>query len=114
MTETEVPDERRVLASRLRDARRTLGLTQTDVAEAVGICRSGIAAIEAADRNVSGLEVCRLAKLYRRDVRWLLGEVDDEPPDAALTRAVSGLDPADRATVMRFAQFLAAQAGAQR
>lgn len=107
---TDTP-EAQVLAARLREGRKTLGLTQQDVADVVGISRPAVAEVEAGHRRVSALELKRMARLYRRSVAWLLGEVDDEPPDEGLTLAVAALVPADRDQVLRFARFLAAQKG---
>lgn len=106
-------EEHKVLGSRLKEAREALGLTQADVAGALDIPRSGVAAFEAGERKVTGLELRRLARLYRRSVSWLLGESDDEDvvADAALYRAAEKLRPQDKEQVLRFVQFLAAQRG---
>ncbi|MGB6165793.1 MAG: helix-turn-helix domain-containing protein [Pseudonocardiaceae bacterium] len=103
-------NEHRVMASRLREARETIGLTQADTASALGIPRSSVVALEAGKRKVTGLELRRLARLYRRSVAWMLGE-DNEPEvaDQALYRATAELSEKDKEQVLRFAQFLAAQ-----
>ena len=66
--------------------------------------------MEKGTRKITGLELRRLARLYQRDVSWLLGE---EQPDAvagrALHRAAAKLSDADKEQVLRFAEFLAAQ-----
>jgi transcriptional regulator with XRE-family HTH domain len=97
-----------VVGERLREARETLGLTQADVAGALGIPRTSVLAIEAGRRKVSGLELRRLARVYRRSIEWLLGE---ETPaveaDDALFHATATLSTDDKAQVLRFAQFLA-------
>lgn len=102
-------DEHRLVGSRLREAREVLGLTQGDVAEALSIPRTSVIAMEAGRRKVSGLELRRLARLYRRDVGWLLGDDDSvgAESDAALFRATAHLTDEDREQVLRFAQFLA-------
>ncbi len=100
--------ERRVVASRLREARTTLGLSQQEVAAAVGMPRPSVSELETGKRGVTGLELRRLARLYRRPVGWLLGD-DDPPPDGALAAVVAELSPADRAAVLAFAWFLDAQ-----
>lgn len=103
-------DEHRLVGSRLREAREVLGLTQGDVADALSIPRTSVNAMEAGKRKVTGLELRRLARLYRRDVGWLLGEDDDSvgaESDAALFRATAHLTNEDREQVLRFAQFLA-------
>lgn len=110
--DTLEPNEQQAVGQRLRSARETLGLTQEDVAGALGIQRTSVIAMEAGKRNVSALELRRLARLYRRSVAWILGE--EEPTahtpeeDRALYRATAELSPEDKAQVLRFAQFLAA------
>ena len=102
-------NEHRLVGSRLREAREVLGLTQGDVAEALSIPRTSVIAMEAGKRKVTGLELRRLARLYRRDVGWLLGDDDvvGVESDAALFRATAHLTDEDREQVLRFAQFLA-------
>ena len=98
---------------RLRSARETLGLTQEDVAAALNLQRTSVIAMEAGKRNVTALELRRLARLYRRDVTWLLGEGQETLDTAAaenqaLFRATAQLSDEDKEQVLRFAQFLAA------
>ncbi|MEU0880138.1 helix-turn-helix domain-containing protein [Lentzea sp. NPDC005914] len=101
--------EQQVVGKRLRAARDTLGLTQDDVAGALGIPRTSVIAMEAGRRNVTALELRRLARLYRRNVQWLLGEEEDDVAvDSALYRATADLSDDDKEQVLRFAQFLAA------
>jgi transcriptional regulator with XRE-family HTH domain len=109
-TSNDQPNEHRVVGARLRDARLATGLTQAEVAEALGMSRPTLAAVEKGTRKITGLELRRLARLYQRDVAWLLGE---EGPDvaagSALYHATSNLSDADKEQVLRFAEFLAAQ-----
>ncbi len=110
-------DEHKVLGARLREARETLGLVQADTADALGIPRTSVAALEAGTRKVTGLELRRLARLYRRPVAWLLGEDDGNGASAAdqvLFRATEPLSERDREQVLRFAQFLAARSSPSR
>jgi transcriptional regulator with XRE-family HTH domain len=105
---TEQPTEQQVVGKRLRAARETLGLTQDDVAGALGIQRTSVIAMEAGRRNVTALELRRLARLYRRSVQWLLGEEEEAVAvDNALYRATADLSEEDKEQVLRFAQFLA-------
>jgi transcriptional regulator with XRE-family HTH domain len=102
------------LAGRLREAREYLGLSQEFVAEQLGVPRATVSAMETAKRKVTSLELKQLARLYRRDYAFFLGEDparEEEPLGAALFRATKGLSPGDREQVLRFAQFLR-QAGA--
>jgi transcriptional regulator with XRE-family HTH domain len=102
-------NEQATLGARLKEAREYIGLLQEDVANALGIPRTSVHALEAGKRKVTGLELRRLARLYRRPVGWLLGDEDVELSDAEpLFRAAAALSEADREQVLRFAQFLAA------
>ena len=110
---TDRKSEQEEVARRLRSARETLGLTQEDVASALGIPRTSMIAMEAGRRNVTALEIRRLARIYRREVAWILGEVPETingqaPENEALFRATASLSDADKEQVLRFAQFLAA------
>jgi transcriptional regulator with XRE-family HTH domain len=101
--------EVQAIAARLREGRTALGLTQEDVAGAVGIPRTAVAALEGGTRRVSGIELRRMSRLFRRSVAWLVGEDDDVPPDPILAESVARLTPQDRDQVLAFARFLAAQ-----
>lgn len=105
---TTEDSERLLLAARLREARETLGLTQGDVATAIGIQRTAVSDLESGKRGVSGLELRRLSRLYRRSVAWLLGE-PEQPPDTELEAATAQLGKSDRQAVIQFARFLAHQ-----
>lgn len=105
---TEAANEHEALAGRLREAREYVGLLQEDVANALGIPRASVSALESGKRRVSGVELRRLARLYRRSVGWLLGdEVVAVAPDNALFRATESLSERDKEQVLRFAEFLA-------
>ena len=106
---TRSGEDPNTLGTRLRESREYLHLTQADVAEALGIPRTAVIAIEAGTRKVAAGELQRLSRLYRRTVTWLLGE--DEPVSEndvqALFRVAEGLTETDRAQVLEFARFLA-------
>jgi transcriptional regulator with XRE-family HTH domain len=104
------PNEHRVVGDRLRNARVSIGLTQAEVADALGLSRPTLAAVEKGTRKITGLELRRLARLYQRDVAWLLGEEEtDVAAGNALHRATAKLSETDKEQVLRFAEFLAAQ-----
>jgi len=101
--------DRELLRSRLRQAREYLGLTQEFVAKHTGIPRTAINEIENGKRRVDSLELKRLADVYRYSVAYFLG--DEEPTEVpasitALARATRGLTDADRAEVLRYAEYL--------
>ncbi|RSN52636.1 XRE family transcriptional regulator [Amycolatopsis sp. WAC 04182] len=106
------PTEQEIVGRQLRIGRETLGLTQDDVAGVLGIPRTSVVAMEGGRRNVTALELRRLARLYRRSVQWLLGEEDSAAEvDSALYRATAELSEGDKEQVLRFAQFLATADG---
>lgn len=77
------------VATRLREARETAGLTQQQAADWLGIRRPGIAEIESGKRSVKTEELARLASLYGRSLRYFaVGELAPEDRIAgALFRA---------------------------
>jgi transcriptional regulator with XRE-family HTH domain len=106
---SDEPGEQAALGSRLREAREYVGLLQEEVASALGIPRTSLSALEAGKRKVSGVELRRFARLYRRPVGWLLGEEEINLSDVEpLFRATAQLSEHDKEQVLRFAEFLAA------
>lgn len=107
--EENVSEEQLLLARRLREAREYVGLSQEFVSEHLQVPRASISAMETGRRKVSGLELRRLAAMYKVTVAGLLGEPAAEEESEtvkALFRATSALSPDDRQQVLRFAQFL--------
>lgn len=96
------------LGRRLREARDYAGLSQDFVAAHTGLRRTAISDIERGKRQCTGPELRLLASLYGRTADSILGAEELEPDDAvrALNRTVTALDEADRAEVLRFAEFL--------
>ena len=83
---------RRELGRRLRNGRRASHVTQAEAAEALGVARSAISQVESGNRNISGLELHRLAHLYGRDIREFLQEdFSETAPITALFRSQPGL-----------------------
>jgi transcriptional regulator with XRE-family HTH domain len=97
------------LASKLREAREYLGLSQQFVEERTGIPRVAISAIENGKRRVEALELERLARFYGQPVSSFLEEAYEEDESLkALGREFVGLSQADHQEVLRFARFLRA------
>lgn len=83
-----MPINAQELATRLRHARDAAGMTQQDVARRLGLPRSSVAQIELGNRDVSSLELDRLARLYGRSFDELLGaELDPADTLVAIFRA---------------------------
>jgi transcriptional regulator with XRE-family HTH domain len=98
------------MGARLRQAREYLGLSQESVAEALGVPRASVSAMESGRRKVSSLELRDLARLYKRPLDWFYGSesepIAEDETVGALFRATRDLTPEDKEQVLRFAEFL--------
>lgn len=82
------------LGKRLRLARESRQVTQDAAGAALGLQRSAISLMESGQRQVSTLELTRLANLYDRPVEWFVNPnipAEEEDPVVALLRAEPGL-----------------------
>ena len=82
------------IGRRLRVARESRQLTQEVAGAALGLRRSAISLMESGQRQVSTLELTRLADLYGRPIEWFVDphiSVQKEDPVVALFRAEPGL-----------------------
>ena len=98
------------IAERLRQAREYVGLSQDDVAKALGMSRANIDGIECNLRIAEITELELLARLYRSTVEFLSTGREPAPdgPEqlAFLARAIKGLSQRDINEVARFTEFL--------
>jgi Zn-dependent peptidase ImmA (M78 family)/transcriptional regulator with XRE-family HTH domain len=76
------------LGSNLRAARERRGLSQQDVADSLGLPRTSVTNIESGNREVSTLELSRLASLYRISPGSLLDASTSEDASVVLMRAL--------------------------
>jgi transcriptional regulator with XRE-family HTH domain len=110
MISAEKDGQRLEIAERLRLAREYVGLTQDEVAGALGISRPAVTKIESGTRKVESTELSILARLYRRTMEYLLTGKEPAPhrPEqlAFFARAIKGLSERDLEEVARFAEFL--------
>lgn len=60
------------LISRLARARKSLGLSQKDVAEALNHTQSYISKLESGQRKVDVVELNEIAKLYKRNINFFI------------------------------------------
>lgn len=72
------------IGARVAEARAEHGLTQAQLAAAVGITRSALAKIETGARRVSALELVAIARELRRRVEWF---VEPGPPSIVSYRS---------------------------
>lgn len=91
---------RDTIASRIREARKMAGLSQTQVAKLLGLHRPTVSEIEAGNRRVSAEELGRFAELFDVSLDWLSGlTVDtfaqDDPRIELAARELRRLKPDD-------------------
>jgi transcriptional regulator with XRE-family HTH domain len=84
---------RKQIASRLRLARESAGLSQGQVAKKMNLHRPTVSEIEAGRRRVSAEELARFAELYGVDVNWLTGEekAESDPEEERILLAAREL-----------------------
>lgn len=88
-----MPITEKILAERLRRERNRVGLTQEEAAELLGVKRSTIVQIEAGNRDVTSIELSRIAVMYKRDVEFFLSESElDEPCGVMHLRAGTDIE----------------------
>ena len=111
----EQNDDRAMLASRLKEMREYLALSQEEVAQMVGIPRSAISLIESGERKVEAVELKRFAQIYQCPLEHLTGASSKgdatDREIAFLSRAAAKLSPKDREELLRFAKFLGGKKG---
>lgn len=108
-------DDRETIGARVRSARYVRGVSQQTLADAMGMHRTAISDIETGNRNVTAVELLVLARELGRSVSWIVGE--ERPAtahDEVLALVVAQLPAERRQTVLRFAQFMAAETGGTR
>lgn len=105
-----------LMAPRLSEGRTVLGLTTEDVSEVMEISVEDLHKMETGEMTVSPFHIRRFARLYRRNVAWLLGEeADPELNDEAikLIDELGEISPEDKEKVLSFARFLASNPAKQ-
>ena len=101
------PDEKRALiAERIREARKSAGLSQGQIAKLMGLHRPSVSEIEAGNRRVSADELTTLAGLLDVTVSWLIGDAPEtvetnDPRIQLAARELNKLKPEDLDRLLR-------------
>jgi len=103
--------KQRQIASRIRVARESAGLTQGQAAKQLGMVRPTLTECEAARRKVSAAELTEMAKLYGVGVAWLAGEEQagadpDRDRIELAAREIAGLKEEDLASVLQLVRSI--------
>ena len=109
----ERENDRNKLASRLKEMREYLSLSQEEVAQMLRIPRSAISLIENGERSVDALELKKFAEIYQCPLDYFTGSPGVAAVAtreiAVLAKAAAKLTPKDREELLRFAHFLNAK-----
>ncbi len=94
------------IAERIREARKSAGLSQAQVAKLLDLHRPAVSEIEAGNRRVSAEELTALANMFDVTVAWLVGEASetietDDPRIQLAARELKKLKPEDLDRLMR-------------
>lgn len=89
---------------KVKEARISMGMTQKEVAEALGVRRPAIAEIEAGKRKISSEELVALADLFGYDISYFVAPKSGRGSEQAiLTRRYGeSLHPSDRVALSKF------------
>ena len=74
----ETVRDSRIIAERMRLARESAGITQTQVANTLGLHRVSVTEIEAGRRKLFATYLLPLANMFGVSVSWIVGETDPE------------------------------------
>ncbi|MFA9398775.1 MAG: helix-turn-helix transcriptional regulator [Clostridiaceae bacterium] len=96
----------KIMHERLREYRKSLGLSQDYVAKQLGVSRTTITAIECGDRNVLANELDLFANIYGVTVERILHDEEKQDSDVKMfARAFSGLSDNDKKEIMNLIDF---------
>ncbi|MDO8885826.1 helix-turn-helix transcriptional regulator [Candidatus Oleimmundimicrobium sp.] len=89
---------------RLKEARGSMGMTQEEVAQALGIRRPAVAEIEGGKRKVSSIELVAFADLFGLDISFFVAEeLPERLPVNMLARKESALlGSVDKIAIAKF------------
>jgi transcriptional regulator with XRE-family HTH domain len=102
----ELNGKKKIIANRLREARKLAGFSQGQVAKLLNMHRPTISEIEAGNRSVSAEELVQFTEIYDVGIGWLSGQDAEglDPHDDRLQlalRELNRLKPDDIERLMR-------------
>lgn len=106
--------KKKLIATRIRLARESAGLTQAQAAKKLNVARPTLTECEAGRRNVTAAEIAEMAEIYGVGVTWLLGDEEDvaDPEQdriALAAREIAGLKERDLANVLQLVRSIRAK-----
>lgn len=80
-----------LVSTRLRVARRAVGLSQTDAAEKLGVTFQQVQKYENGSNRISAGKLFLLADLYGKPITWFFEGASAEPSDQAVISVAQSL-----------------------
>ncbi len=71
-------EKRKLIATRIKQARQLAGLSQGQVAKLMNLHRPSVTEIEAGNRRVSADELLQFSEIFDVSTAWLLAETDEK------------------------------------
>lgn len=65
-------DDHKYLVKQLKNARKEIGLDQSEVADLLGKTQSYISKIESGQRRIDVIQLKELAKIYKKDIKFFI------------------------------------------
>lgn len=91
------------IGSRIQEARKKAGMSQMDLAKAVGFeSATAISLIESGERRIAADTLERIAMVLHEDVKSLLGQKVDDIPVLVALRADKDLGQAEKDYIANF------------
>lgn len=93
------------LYERLREARKSLHLSQEYVSKTIGVTRTAIVEVESGKRKVSTDELAKFSSLYQISVDELMNGKSTEMPVQMFARSFGELDESDQKEILNLIEF---------
>lgn len=93
------------IAQRLLEARRAIGLTQSEVGKQVGMATSTISSIEAGKRSVSGPELHAFARVYHRPISYFFEQSPADSPGFQYLFRAAEPEVLDRVSIIKLEEM---------
>lgn len=95
-----------LIGQRIREAREEMGMSQVDLATALGYeSPTAISLIEAGQRKLRIEDLEQIAKTLQRDIKFFLGQIENIPNVQVALRADKDLSAKDKETILHFVEL---------
>ena len=106
--ETMRKEEKRVntIGSRIKESRENAGISQTELAEKLGFqSPTAISLIENGERGVTAPLLQRLSEIFKRDIKYFLGQKEDSLDVIVALRADKDIPEKDKVALEHFIEL---------